>query len=334
MELSLIPIHSLGTWSFDEKFDLNKLPLEILPGLTIEDVSPLLGDDPFVVWKRMLGESLTEKLENLRYALVHRFDPEKLSPHDLYEPLNLVASCLRIVRPMRQGTLAVVHGIIRADNGKLDIRSFSLSERQTGVEVVEAHKLSTLRNQDAETLRQLASEFIRAMNGDFWKFRMAVEFHDRGYFESYNWKPRFILWCSAIESLFTSHNADHKGSRVAKARIRWFLGDNAPIYPLGGWPNTIPASELKVIDIVDDLYEMRNHLAHGDKLPDKFLTTCPREGINGGVKLAEVLSEAASFVVRESLMKILREGLLDHFADAAPAEAYFRAQGLTNSQLP
>jgi hypothetical protein len=46
-----------------------------------------------------------------------------------------------------------------------------------------------------------------------------------------------------------------------------------------------------------------------------------------------VLHEAASFIIRASLRKVLRDGLLDHFAEAGPAEAYFGAQKLTRREL-
>jgi hypothetical protein len=46
-----------------------------------------------------------------------------------------------------------------------------------------------------------------------------------------------------------------------------------------------------------------------------------------------VLFEAESFIIRHSLVKILRDGLTKHFAGAPEAEAYLGAQGLTNSEL-
>lgn len=233
---------------------------------------------------------------------------------------------------MRQGGLVGVHGDIKED-GTLDVKGFSLAEWESGVEVVEAHKLSALRTNDAEELRRLLPEFRRALDGDFWKFKMAAQFHDLGYFQSYNWKPRFILWASALESIFTTHNRDHQGSRVAIARIKWFLGENTRIYPDGELPETIPECRLTLVDVLDELYALRNFVAHGDKVPDEFFHTHLRQSITGGVSRAEVVSETASFIIRESLLKILREGLLDNFADAGPAEAFFGAQGLVNSVL-
>jgi hypothetical protein len=68
-------------------------------------------------------------------------------------------------------------------------------------------------------------------------------------------------------------------------------------------------------------------------IPDAYFTEILRHGFNGGVKKCEVLLEAASFIIRTSLLKILREGFLDHFADAGSAEAYFSGGNLTKSAL-
>jgi hypothetical protein len=74
-------------------------------------------------------------------------------------------------------------------------------------------------------------------------------------------------------------------------------------------------------------------MAHGDKIPDPFFTVIMRRGINDQIPKREVLLEAASFIIRSSVLKILRNGLLEHFAGAGPAEAYFSAAGLTKSAL-
>ena len=74
-------------------------------------------------------------------------------------------------------------------------------------------------------------------------------------------------------------------------------------------------------------------MAHGDKIPDPFFQDVLRHGLNGDVVKAEVLMEAASFIIRKSLLKILRDGLLNHFTDASSAEAYFSTQNLTKSAL-
>jgi hypothetical protein len=331
MEFTFAPIYSLGRNGSADKFDLRELPFAVQRGLTIENVEHLLPQDAFDLWKAMLGESLSEKVGKVKHALVHRYEMGD-DRSDFEESSTVFAtSCLRLIRPMRQGVLAFARGQIREDGG-FDVTGFDLSERPNGVEVVEAHKLSTLRYEDALSLRLLIPEFIRAMKGEFWKFRMAVQFHDLGYFQLH-WKPKFLLWTSALESIFTSHSREHQGSRVAVARINWFLGEKTRIYPPRDWPSAVPDCTLTLGDVLNDLYELRNYVAHGDKVPDSFFNTFPRTGINGGISKVEVLCETASLVIRASLIKILRERLLDQFADAKPAEGYFGAQGLVNSKL-
>ena len=100
------------------------------------------------------------------------------------------------------------------------------------------------------------------MRNEFWKFRMAVQFHELGYFQHLSWKARYILWASAIESIYTSHNQEHRGSMVAKARIEWFLGANRSIYEPGDISNLLEQPKITVTDVLDRLYKIRNFIAH------------------------------------------------------------------------
>jgi hypothetical protein len=58
-----------------------------------------------------------------------------------------------------------------------------------------------------------------------------------------------------------------------------------------------------------------------------------RRGIDRDVSHIEILAEGLSFIVRNSLLKILRDGLLHHFANAATAESYFDSHHLTLDRL-
>jgi hypothetical protein len=133
---------------------------------------------------------------------------------------------------------------------------------------------------------------------------------------------------------FTSHGHEHKGSLVATERIKWFLGPQTPIYEKGDVPDFIlNQPHITVADVVGTVYEVRNFIAHGDIVPRKYFETTLREGVGGDVATIEVLGESLSFLVRKSLLRILRDGLLHHFKNAATADAFFSAQGLTKSLL-
>ena len=57
---------------------------------------------------------------------------------------------------------------------------------------------------------------------------------------------------------------------VAKERVKFLLGATAPIYPPGEYMDLDPDPGLTVAVVIDEIYCLRNHIAHGDKLPDYY----------------------------------------------------------------
>lgn len=339
---TLYAIHGLSQAWDEEPFDMKRLPFALGQGVTVEDVSELLKKtDAFSEYvTSKMGTHAIESLKAIRYALVHRYElvpmivdgrvvGETGKNIDSAVLLINAAACLRLIRPMRQNA-AVMYGKVKEDS-TFDVYGFD--HPLNLLETPQNQKHFLLRTRDAEELKARLPEFLRAMHGEFWKFRMSVQFHELGYFQHRDKKARYLLWASAIESIYTSHDWEHQGSLVAKERIKWFLGENTSLYPQGELLNLVKDPNLTVGQIVDDLYEMRNFLAHGDKLEDHFLKDTLRDGINGRVIVQEVLFEAQSLIIRSSLLRILRDGLLDHFADAAHSEKFFGAQHLTRSEL-
>jgi hypothetical protein len=342
MNFNLYPVHWLADEVGGDPFDRTRLPFDIAEDVRIEPVRERFREDAFTVWAPSAGSIVVDELERVRYALVHRYTADSIivdgqligEAQRSATSTNLVlmlAACLRLVRPMRQSAL-LIHGRVRDEDGSFDVRGFDVPPPHL-IEVPEVQKLFMLRNRDADDLRRYAPDFLRGMRGDFWKFRMAVQFHELGHFQVIDWKARFLHWCSAIESIYTTHNREHQGKLLATTRIKWFLGENTNIYAPGDLGEFAADPGITVGQIADDLYDLRNLIAHGDRVPDPYFRENLRQGLGDGVKRGEVLLEAASFIVRTSLLKILRDDLLNHFTDAGPTEAYFGAQGLTNAQI-
>jgi hypothetical protein len=342
MNFTLYPISWVADAIDDVPFDQGRLPIDIAEGVRIESVREHFRERAFELWSSRVGTIVVDELERVRFALVHRYTPdpivvdgevigEQRRSADSQNLVRMLAACLRLIRPMRQSAL-MIHGKVRDEDGSFDVGGFDVPPSHL-IEVPEVQKLFKLRNQDADDLQILARQFLKGMRGAVWKFRMAVQFHELGHFQVIDWKARFLQWCSAIESIYTTHHPEHQGKLLATSRIKWFLGQNTNIYAPGDLIDLIQDPGITVGQIVDDLYDMRNFMAHGDRIPDPYFRDELRTGLNGGVKRGEVLLEAASFIVRTSLLKILRDNLLNHFTDAGPAEAYFGAQGLTNTAI-
>jgi hypothetical protein len=340
---TLYAIYGVASQSGEEQFDLIRLPFDIAEGVRIEDVSAFIRDGTFKFVEKRMGSDDVEQLQNTHYALVHRFDGRAtFKDGDLVQEhehnarseqlIRKVAACLRLIRPMRQSA-QFMQGHVRED-GTFDVLRFQSPANLS--EVPEVQKLFQLRDRDANDLRTNTPPFLSAMDRNFWKFKMAVQFHELGYWahEDDYLKARYLLWASAIESIYTSHNPNHQGSKVAKARIKWFLGENTSIYGPGELSDLLTDPNITIGSVVDDLYKVRNYIAHGDRIPDRCVRDTVRNGFGGPVSVYAVLFEAQSFIIRNSLLKILREGLLTHFADASSADAYFGAYGLTRDKLP
>jgi hypothetical protein len=230
VRFTLYPIYGFADRIDGEPFDINTLPFHVSEGVDIEAIFRRFREGTFELWRPQIGASV-EDLETVRYALVHRYDPQPVIENGEFiadhvhsarseELVRRLAACLRLIRPMRQHAL-VMRGNVRDEDGSFDVTGFDVPAVHL-LEVPEVQKLFTLRTQDADDLRAYAPEFLRGMQSEYWKFRMAVQFHELGHFQSLDWKARFLLWCSAIESIYTSHDWEHQGALVSTSRIKWF----------------------------------------------------------------------------------------------------------------
>jgi hypothetical protein len=334
-KITLYPIFAVADMIDGQPFDQQVLPFEVVAGVTVEDVRPLFTEDTFRWVRNDLGRHDLEDLQEIHHAILHRYVVENEpdgSPADVQSEklVRNVVACLRLIRPMRQRT-GLMRGVL-LQNGTINVQHFE--HPRSVLEVPEVQKLFHLRNADLGALKAIVGEFLRAMAGEFWKFRMAVDFHEAGHFQDWYWKARYSLWCSALEALYTTQAPEHRGSTVAEERIKWFLGAGTSIYDGGDIPGYIrPQPNITVGGVVEELYVIRNCIAHGDKVPNEFFQRMVRQGVNGELSGLQVLIEALSFIIRKSLHRILRDGLLNEFAGAASSQAYFGAAGLTSTGI-
>jgi len=347
-KVSLFPIERIARdWlgsTPENDFDETLLPFHVLDDVYIEEISERISRDEFDYCKRELGTETVKHLEGMRFAIVHRFPSMAQDPitgqivfeSDLEEQsrgiVQEVIACLRLLRPVAQHA-QFLGGTVMPD-GKF--AHFHFDNPVTYLTSLPNQKFFGVRTKDLYALRFYAPLFHHAMEGNFWKFRMAIDMYQSGFFQQSHWKARFFLWTAALESLFTSQSpgGQHSGTMVAKERIKFFLGSSTLIYPHGELTDFEPDPGLTVASVIDEIYCLRNHIAHGDKLPDYYYQAAGRSGFEGGsIVKGEMLLEAISSIIRQSLLNILKENLLPHFADTRSSEAYFTANGLTRKDL-
>jgi hypothetical protein len=347
LKFSLFPLERIARQSQglhpEDNFDDSKLPFEIVDGVYIENIAGLIPEDEFDYCKPMLGSEAVRHLEGIKYAIIHRFPCPEIDPVTgslTLEPevsqksrdrVQQITACLRLIRPTPQHA-QFMGGEVNPDG---TLQHFHFDNPLTFIQSVPNQQLFGLRTCDIESLRFYAPLFIQAIAGNHWKFIMAVTMFQSGFFQQSDWKLRYFMWTAALEALFTSHTSDqHRGSLVAKERIKWLLGATTPIYNQGELSILDHDPQLTVEGVVDEIYCLRNHIAHGDKVPDYYFVTPgrTREDFPAISKL-DVLLESISSIVRQSLLKILKDGLIQPFEDDSKSSAFFTALSLTKDLL-
>jgi hypothetical protein len=331
-KLTLYPIYAVGEGWDDEPFNPEVLPFSVTPFITVEDVSSLFNDETSRWVEREMGRHDMEDLRSVRYAVVHRYSAGPYINDDANAEsgrlVREVAACLRLIRPMRQRA-SLIQGEVKPVQG-FDVQHFEHPINL--MEVPEVQKLFHLRNRDLPVLREVAARFLAAMHGEYWKVRMAVQFHDHGHLEGTFWKPRYSLWMAGLEALYTAPDSDHSGRLVTTEQAKHFLGADTNIYEPGDVPSCLPQAEIRVGDVLKDLYAVRNCIVHGERVPDEFFGPC-RQGPNGPVNRVSVLLEALSFILRKSILRVLKENLLEEFKDSPASRRYWGGFSLTRRTL-
>jgi len=171
--------------------------------------------------------------------------------------------------------------------------------------VPEALKLFAVRNKDLKELVRLLPTFLKAMQGCL----LAVQYYYMRY-EVNDWKDRFLYWgSSALHALYS-----HKEQKIVP-RVKAFLGENTLIYEPTEHADFefLPPNPLTIKDVLDDVNEVRNCIAHGGRKPDRYFAPGGgRQTLNGVVNFLAVLDDSLSFIIRV-LLKILRDDLVENF---------------------
>ena len=323
-------------------------PYEILPSenLTIENVSHLVTPDTFSLWKKgcNVSKRTAESLDSIKFAIVRRHSSSDSSDGgpETYSTwlIDCAASCLALIRPTRRGHAMHIRGIVKAD-GTLDPQGFSA--REDLVDVPEVQKLFAVREEDVKVLISILPDFMQLyrkdQNGrltdDYEPLRMAIQLYGEGYLLSY-WKASHILWWSAIEALY-GNNED-----AATARIYSFFGNKSlanghkcVIYEKGDIPSCFfpsPDCLHTLGKMVSLIYEVRNASAHGQKVADSHFAMVPHP-FGQGVTGLSTLAEAATFIIRKTVIEVLRRGLRERFIDRSAREDFWlREHGLDKKQ--
>jgi|GEM_PF-1777082 len=327
--VTIVPLYGISSaWDF-EPFDISKLPFEIMPNVQLADVSRWMEALDFSLWQGdFISKKEIDKFKSCKFALKHEYEttyhakdiPEKESQ----ELLHKIFLGLRIIRPTR-ASYYYLTGSIKEDN-TIDITGFQNPERS--VPVPHKEVLNRLRLKDLEMLAAICSELLRVYELKTRNVKWAIRNLEIGY-ASPHFDVKHLLWVTGLDGLFTSRERKHRGSNVAIARIENFLGSDYSIHEKDNYEYIEEFIDIKLKDVLVDVYELRNYFAHGEYVPDEWLKKDSRKHLTESLTYADVLLESASSALRGALLKILTTNQLDMFTDSISTNKYYSSLGLT-----
>lgn len=157
----------------------------------------------------------------------------------------------------------------------------------------------------------------------YYPLWISINFCEKFYLEYESFRARHLFRVMAIEALLCS-DGDY-GRQALKSKLPKLLGWHSDLYD--GYHNKLIgyyAPKLMLSDqLIDDVYGLRNKVAHGDQIPSDWTTPC-RGGFDAQLSYADVLCEAAGSMLRLIWLRIMSDGLQDIFADKKRMNKFFR----------
>jgi hypothetical protein len=329
-KVTITPVFGLPQPFMDDNDDFSSkhLPFEVGPGVYLADIHEQMENADLSLWARdYLSKEDVKKIQDWQYALVNYYDEEQYLQSDSEELsrelVHRIFIGLRIVRPSWV-PYQYLHAQIRPDGG-FEPSGFMRAEMR--LTVFPCDSWAPIRRKDAEMLRVIVPALLKAYETNCQPVTRAMRILEVGYISEFP-DVKQLMWAIGLESLFTS--SEHSGAQLAIHRIRQFLGSKTPVYEQSDFQRHVSVPSLTLKNVLGDIYDVRNKLAHGEWIPKEYLE---KPGYNGGAcSYGDILLEATGIVLRLALIKILRESLLEAFGTKDNLDRHF-SPGATGDPL-
>jgi hypothetical protein len=294
------------------KYSAVKRPYSFSDGISIRELSPILWD--ISIAKTFISTHDREELADTKYWLCASKEAEHGYADicdDLYDKAMYAMSALQIICP--SGSRNVFLNFVRTEQGYDNVASrlpkelcSTLIGRITFVE-----DLGFARDFEA-----VYSMVKRAFTERVVRLQNPILLLEHGT-QIGNVNLGALMFVMALDMLMMA------GQKVPFVeRLGGFLGPRSYIFPPDSIMHRQPA--VKVQDVLTDLYELRNIIAHGQEIPkspyrQKYdLLDCSGGPINhDDYHYAELMLESGLFLLTGALRKIASEGLFDVARDEA-----------------
>ena len=282
-------------------------PYKVADSLSFENVEGLLNPELFKVWRDWISQRERESLGSVRFALLHYFDSQEHLGRDEADSQDFAFKaflCLRIVKPTKTNFEPIQIRFKESDKREIDV--FRLTPPSAvWPNVPDAESINSVTLDDISKLRELLPAFLDLAANGPENIRRAVRHFNAGYAEVRDPTIQIVVWCMGIESLFAVSDMENP-KKPLRELIDSAIGLKTDIYETSAMREFIGDRRTSIGEVLDDLFSLRNRFVHGLWIPSEWKNKEVRPNLSGdSLNYADVLREAASFVLRRGILNYL-----------------------------
>jgi hypothetical protein len=306
----------------DRQWNLrSKLPLELADRFAVRDVSGVLAKDSLQLWEEYVSKKQMEEVETWHDSLVREYDDQTSDGTDDERLLYYAIAHLRIISPNRTSGSDRIKGSTRKEG--LLVSQYTYTVQPIFLEDCEfGFEISVPALESLRLWMPWIEEFCRDWR-KYYPLYVSMRLSEKAYLEN-DLDIRHLLRVAAIEALFGSEKVF--GQNAVVPRVMRFVGQGKKVDLYSSYRSEfqhlpkLPLTE----QLLRDMYVLRNKIAHGDRIPEKWKKEPLRHATLDHRPLmhADILREAATAVLRLSWGRIVPERLQSVFADKAQMEAF------------
>jgi hypothetical protein len=282
------------------------LPFRISDDVSVISLKDQLKPKEFTLWEALASKDAIKPFTQIDLALVHRFySSEHLGrkEEDSKSLLHKMFVCLRIIRPTRTAFAVVQYR--KGEGETIHVQGFSVPPDPVILNLPESEVLNRLRVSDLALLGKIGPGFVTISENGPDNLRRAIRYYETGYSEIREADLQFTVWMMGIEALF-SGGQDESEPETIKGRIIETIGAETDIYHEFEDRYLYATNPIRVKDVLDEMFRLRNRLIHGAWVPEDWFKRKMRNSISGeALTVADILREAASFILRRGIRRTL-----------------------------
>jgi hypothetical protein len=289
--------------------------MQILPDVLIRHTPAGIGDD-LVPWSHYFSGRQIEALRSSKFSLQHKFmdAPAKESDAKRIAKESIINAFLAYQVVLPAGTHETGGFVILCRRNLSGLEPSSAAVLPPMFPTPWGKKMSVRAEVNRKEISSVASGIQQASHAKTSRLLNALQLLKLG-FQASDMLIRTLIWVTALDGLVLAGNG-----RAFVSRLKRFLGGTTSVFPV------LPGlghPKYMVGEVVEDLYEIRNHIAHGRALEGRFeepVSSCTsnsqllhRDGTR--YKYYEVLHECALFLLCMTVREICSRKLVETISD-------------------